>query len=221
MPTEAASQMKQVVGSLVPLFKDAGFRKRRNAFNRRTSETVTQVVAFQMGAYDPSETPDVPGLRENLYGSFTVNLGVFSATPPSVTGRGVTGWVHEADCQLRMRLGFLLAGYDVWWRLDRAEAVAGDVARGLIERGLPWLDRFPSDQAIVDGFRELGPDQLGMYPRAPLEIAALQVALGDVRGAVETGRRYLAEEGDSRHRWRAEWELRELGLGAALSEDPG
>ena len=32
---------------------------------------------FQMGAFDPPGTTYIPGLRENLYGLFTINLGVY------------------------------------------------------------------------------------------------------------------------------------------------
>ena len=30
-----------------------------------------------MGSFDPPGTTHIPGLRENLYGRFTVNLGVY------------------------------------------------------------------------------------------------------------------------------------------------
>jgi hypothetical protein len=77
--------MKSAVARVHPQLKGNGFRKRGNAFNRRPEPGLVQVVSFQMGAFDPpgpgSEANlaarralGVPG---DLYGRFTINLGVY------------------------------------------------------------------------------------------------------------------------------------------------
>lgn len=218
MPTDAASRMREIVGALAPILKDAGFRKRRHTFNRQSSDTVTHVVNVQMGPHDPPGTVEIPEHRPNLYGLFTVNLGVFSTTL-HLMDYEVKRWINEYQCQLRVRLGELVTDYqhDLWWRLDvRATNVEDDVSRALVEHGLPWLDQLPTDETILRRYRELGRVKLGMAPRAPLDIAALQVALGDKEGAVQTGRLYLAEDLNPRHRRVAERTLQGLGLDAAL-----
>jgi hypothetical protein len=90
--TAFASAMRAVVREIHPMLKRAGFRKRRHTFNRETAPGLVHVVNFQMGPYEVGEHVEIPGLRENLYGKFTVNLGVFireihdhlmDAPPPS------------------------------------------------------------------------------------------------------------------------------------------
>ncbi len=69
--------MKDVVRVLVPMLRAAGFRKRRHSFNRTTTGSLTHVVDFQMGSFLPPSAHEVPPIRFNMYGKFTVNLGVF------------------------------------------------------------------------------------------------------------------------------------------------
>src|SRR5436190_639656 len=85
--TPAAQAMKDVVGSVTPLLRRAGFRKRRHTFNRMPEPGLVHVLNFQMGAFNPPgpaseahvaalESLDIPG---DLYGRFTINLGVYVA----------------------------------------------------------------------------------------------------------------------------------------------
>ena len=50
MTTEPAKAMASVVSTIAPLLKAAGFRKRRHGFNRAMSDSLVQVVNFQMGS---------------------------------------------------------------------------------------------------------------------------------------------------------------------------
>jgi hypothetical protein len=52
-----------------------GFRKLGRSHNRMTAGGLIHVVNFQMGEF-PIGDYVIPGLRENLYGRFAVNLGV-------------------------------------------------------------------------------------------------------------------------------------------------
>lgn len=85
MGTDAARAMASVVALTVPLLKRAGFRKRRHSFNRTPEAGLVQVVSFQMGPFEPlgpgSEANiafrEQLGFAGNLYGTFTINLGVY------------------------------------------------------------------------------------------------------------------------------------------------
>lgn len=220
MPTEEASHMAEIVGTVAPAFKEREFRKQRHAFNRSASDTVTHAVDFQMGPFDPPGTVEIPGLRPNLYGLFTVNLGVFSMTM-NLVGHRAGSWINEPICQLRLRLGQLATGHetDLWWRLDAPVEAADDVLQSLTEHGFPWLDGLSTDEAILDNYSRLGRTKLGMSPRAPLDIAALQLELGQRDAAIETARNYLQEDMSPGHRPVAEETVRSLDLSEAFAED--
>lgn len=65
-----------VQSSVSPLLKAAGFRKRGRSYNRGVGDGMVHVINFQTGQYPIGEGYEIPGLRESLYGYFTVNLGV-------------------------------------------------------------------------------------------------------------------------------------------------
>ena len=87
--------------------KSLGFKKKRNTFNRNTSDGLTQVINFQAGRYEPLAI-EVSGLHHPnaLYGSFTINLGIFV---PEYTfeEHKITEFVQEYDCAIRSRIGQL------------------------------------------------------------------------------------------------------------------
>lgn len=81
-----------------------------------TEDGLTQVVNLQMGASYPPGTVFIPGLRENLHGLFTVNLGVYVPEVARQHGGGeAKSWVQEYHCCVRARLGELCGdGKEVW-----------------------------------------------------------------------------------------------------------
>jgi Domain of unknown function (DUF4304) len=82
-----------------------GFRARGRVLNRRTSDRLTEVVQIQMGSFDPPGTTYVPGLRENRYGKFTINLGVFVPEVAERQGqKPPNSFVREYHCCVRTRL---------------------------------------------------------------------------------------------------------------------
>jgi hypothetical protein len=135
MPSEAAEALKAVVESTVPTLVSAGFKKRRNAFNRPGEPGVVQVISFQLDRVDrrASQASKLPTRR------FTVNLGVFlTDDAPEPEG---PGWVSEADCQLRQDLDTLLPdGGDANLTLDDADLASWATFHVLTMYGLPWLD---------------------------------------------------------------------------------
>jgi hypothetical protein len=92
--SELAKMVDQIQNGLRPLFKKQGFRVNGRTFNRVTQDGLTQVVNIQMGPYEPPGSTEISGLRDDLYGAFTVNLGVYV---PEGCGR-VHGWYGEELC---------------------------------------------------------------------------------------------------------------------------
>ncbi len=68
--------MDELQASVRPFLKELGFQARARAFNRTTFDGITQVIEFQLARFDPPGTQYV-GFRQNLYGKFTVNVGVY------------------------------------------------------------------------------------------------------------------------------------------------
>jgi hypothetical protein len=145
--------MTSVITPLAPLFKDRGYRKRGNSFNRTVSNGLIHVVNFQMGAFNPPGTVEIPGLRPNLYGTFTLNLGVYLHDIERQKGaeESVKKFIPEYQCHIRTRIGNLLPdGSDTWWRLDQPVEVLIDTVRGaMLDHGFAWLAQFETlDQSL-------------------------------------------------------------------------
>jgi hypothetical protein len=92
-----------VASVVAPELRVRGFRKRRNAFSRPTSDGWT-VIDFQASQF---------GTRDDV--SFTINLGVsFAELQATDEGPPSLGRAH-----MRQRIGRLLDGSrDRWWPLD-------------------------------------------------------------------------------------------------------
>jgi hypothetical protein len=157
MVTAASSAMRKVVDHVRPVLKERGFRKRAHTFNRTVEPGLIQVVKYQMGAYDPPGLVEIPGVRENLYGLFSVHLGIFIEEawrlgvgsfgpdgPP-----GVKDWANDYDCQMR-RLISNLAGESMnyMWPLDDP-GVGPAMVELLHSDAFVWFDGFGSRAAIL------------------------------------------------------------------------
>jgi hypothetical protein len=211
MTTKPADAMAAVVTGVAPLLKAAGFRKKRHTFNRSVEPGMVHVVNFQMGSYEPPGTTDVAPFRVSTYGKFTVNLGVYVSEMVIEESLRPKNWVHEYDCQLRMRLGQLF-GEDVWWPLDDPTEATSLVQTGVGTAGLPWLDRFSSRAELVETFWRDGREALGMTPRGPVEVAWL-LAETDREVATDILRAYAREDHSPQHREWLEVRLKDAGFG--------
>lgn len=107
--SEVARAMDLIQKRLAPDLKARRFGMRGRTFNRKSSDGLTHVRSVQMGSFDPPGTTYHPRLRENLYGRFTVNLGVYvPEVAAALYGGGAAGnWVRESSCCIRARLGEL------------------------------------------------------------------------------------------------------------------
>lgn len=174
--------MKSVVGLLAPMFKERGYRKRGNAFNRTANDGIVHVTNFQMWAFNPPGTVEMSGLRPNLYGTFTINLGIYiDDVARQIEGHSNDGsrFVTEYQCHIRSRIGQLLPERaDTWWKLDYPTELLGEVVSGaLLKFGFPWLAQFASRDQILTCL-EATPGSQNIVGRfGPSRITAMRMRL--------------------------------------------
>ena len=186
MVTAASLLMKEVVAHVQPVLKAAGYRKRTHTFNRTVEPGLIQVVKYQMGPYDPPGLVEIPGLRENLYGLFSVHLGVFVEEAWRLdVGRfgpdgppAVKDWVNDYDCQLR-RLVDNLAGESMnyMWPLDDP-SVGPAMVEVLHSDAFLWFDRFGSRATILAALENAPTDSYEVTGEGPDRLLATRMRLG-------------------------------------------
>ena len=181
MAESFSERMATVVAEVALLFREQSFRKQRHTFNRETEEGLVQVVGFQMG---PSPPPGAGAMHGDLHGSFTINLGVYfdevrrCDRPESPRPK----FVHDYDCQVRVRVGQLVSGRDLWWELSQAGVE--QVGRALVaEVVLPFLDEFASRRALLDARRAGDPRISGYSTWPPFCVAVVHAHVGELAEA--------------------------------------
>lgn len=187
-PTDFKTQLdtieKEVFGKLKPL----GFRRNGRAFNRRLDSGLIQVINFQSGQYPIGQGYEIPGLRENLYGKFTVNLGVcieslYKLEFPTKSRK----YYKEYECQIRNRLGVLLTGQDNWWKLtDDNKQIAQEISEGIVTKAFDWFSDVDTKEKITLNNGQFPYDTT---PRAKLD-TALMVWLDDKAKGSELFKEY-------------------------------
>ena len=203
-----------IQATIRPWLQEQGFRVRGRAFNRVTDDGLTQVISIQMGPFEPPGTVEIPGLRENLHGLFTVNLGVYV---PEIAlhhwGGGAKAWVHESDCAIRARLGRVCTeARDLWWQAVAIPEVVEAIRERLSVYGLPWLQRFATRELVL---RELhGLDRSHWVAAPRIAMAIIRWARGEAAEAHALLADQAAEAATS-HRGHAEY-VRELALRLGL-----
>ncbi len=149
--SEFAVAVDVIQRRLRPCLQGRGFKARGRTFNRVSEDGLTQVVNIQMGSSDPPGTTYIAGLRDNMHGLFTVNLGVYV---PEVTrlhgGSEARSWVQEYHCCVRSRLGEIAGDEcDSWWPARAEDSIVDDVVGRLEKFGFPFLARFGSRDKIL------------------------------------------------------------------------
>jgi hypothetical protein len=188
--SEPAKQMDALQAALRPTLQRWGFRGRGRTFNRPTQDGLTQVITFQMGGFDPPGTTYIPGLRENMYGRFTVNLGVYVPEVARHQGGGeAKSIVQEYHCCVRARIGTLGAERaDLWWDLAPDASLVGEIQRRLEGDAVPFLDRFKSRDSILE---ELMGKATSAFASPPRIVCAI-ILVG--RQRLDEARRLLAAQ---------------------------
>ncbi|HEY4113474.1 MAG TPA: DUF4304 domain-containing protein [Rhizomicrobium sp.] len=201
--------------------KSLGFKKFGRTYNRSHENGIVQVINLQMGMPQPAIAglpPEAAYLRPDLYGQFTVNIGVFVAeiAPPALA-RKSSRYVQEPRCSLRARLGNLMESErrDILWRLDTpTSAIVEDVKEALFRYGIPFLTRFATRSAIITGWIAFNERELRLSQRPRLDVAIMLDAAGDKGGAVDLLRQHLSLPSLNPHHSAYVRELaQELGLG--------
>jgi Domain of unknown function (DUF4304) len=144
--------MDDLESQLRPFLKAHGYRVRSRTSNRATSEGLTHVINFQMGRFDPPGTNFIPGFRENFYGRFTVNIGVFAPeVAVAIYGDRPRSFVQEVECCIRMRLGHMGGeSADRWWDLPADEKTAADLRKRLERDAFPLLAQLQTRDSILN-----------------------------------------------------------------------
>ena len=188
-----AATMDELQGRLSPSLRQSGFRKRGRTYNRTTADGLSHVIAFQMGAFDPPGTTYFPGLRENLYGRFTVNLGVYVPEVARNHGGGeAKSVVHDYDCSIRTRLG-RTAEKEFWWKVSASEPLITELLERLQNEAFPFFQRFQHREQIINEFRAATDcTELMAAPRIVCAIILLN------RGEREEARRLLTAQARDR-----------------------
>lgn len=172
------------------LLKPIGFRKKGRTFNREADEKgIFQVVHFQTGPYELA--PEIPPLRLNLYGKFTVNLGVLVKELYELEKwHKPTNFYQEMYCQARKRLPVLLYGKEVWWDLDYdPDELANTVIDGFKSAGLSYFAAYDTRANLLENYGRFE----DVSPRANLDMA-LMVRHTDKEEGEKLFRKYYSEE---------------------------
>ncbi|MGC1416167.1 MAG: DUF4304 domain-containing protein [Candidatus Acidiferrum sp.] len=169
--------------------KERNFRVRGRTFNRRTLDGLTQVINFQMGRFDPPGTVHIPRLRENYYGQFTMNVGVFVPEVHMVRFGGTAlKFIAEFDCCIRERLGMLAPERaDIWWKIrgddEESERLVDELRRRLERDAFPFLARLETRDALKEEL--LKPPENSLFPinRGRIICAIILAARGQLKDA--------------------------------------
>lgn len=215
--SEFAVAVDQIQQELSPFFKSRGFRRRWRTFNAATSDELTWVVGLQMGPSDPPGTTYIPGLRENLHGLFTINLGVYVPEVARHHGGGeAKSWVQDYHCCIRARLGELSGDRsDVWWPATSLPSVTSDVLGRLTQFGIPFLERFSTREQVLREFAAVSENRFLTVPR----IVSAIILLG--RGDEDAARTLLAAQSLETHNRNHPDYVRELARRLGLGELAG
>ncbi|QIH34135.1 DUF4304 domain-containing protein [Sphingobacterium sp. DR205] len=170
--TDFKTQLDIVEKDIYAKLKPVGFKKNGRTFNRRLDDGIIQVINLQSGQYPIGQGYEIPGLRENLYGKFVVNLGVcieslYKFQSPTENKK----YYKEYDCQIRDRLGTLLTGQDYWWTItDDNNKITQEIIEGIETIAFKWFSGLETKEKIISNNGHLPYDAT---PRAKLDIALI------------------------------------------------
>jgi hypothetical protein len=186
--SELVDAMDGLQQRLTPWLRQLGFSKYGRTHNRTTSDGLTQVIGFQMGSFDPPGTTYIPGLKENLYGRFAVNLGIY--VPEVARHRGGNEpkkIIHDYNCCIRSRLGLSSKTNEHWWTISSSDALADEIRRLLEADAVPLYWRFERRDQILAEFSHLADNNdLIAVPRIVCALILFE------RGERDEARRLLA-----------------------------
>lgn len=142
--------LDEIQKELYHFLKQLGFKKKGRTFNRETEKGIYQIINIQSGQFPLIENYVIKGLRENLYGKFTINLGVCIEDLYQIQYPGqLKSFYQDYDCPIRLRLSNLMLENDYWWPINDPLKSANEIIIGLTEKGLPWFEQFQNREKII------------------------------------------------------------------------
>lgn len=196
--SDFATYLDSIQASVATHLKPLGFRKKGRTHNRATTGGLIHVINFQMGEYPIGEGYVIPGLRENLYGKFAVNLGVLLPCVHKIESqKSAPDFVQEHHCTIRSRLSSLAFGRDRWFDLTEDTSSLASTLVQLFDRfGLPFFEQFSDYSAVLAYLEVHGELPFQNKSRATLEAAIIAHHLGDIQKA----KHYLVRAHATDHR---------------------
>jgi hypothetical protein len=157
---------KPVIAHLDELLKPLGFARHKATWNRRSGSFVDVIDVQTSKAGD----------------TMTINAGVLH---PEVHKKcwatELPVVIEEPSCTVRVRVGQLLDGKDLWWRLGDA-GILDDVAAKATANVLPFLERMHSPGAMEQFLTDAKVTKQ-KYPLPVICLAILKSERGDRTGA--------------------------------------
>lgn len=187
--SEYTSTVNKLQGIVHNELKVQGFKKKGRTYNKGVEEGLVHVIHFQSGEYPIGDKYVIPGIRESLYGQFTVNLGVFAYDIYEVTnGPFDKGFVPEYFCQIRVRLPELTVGKDRWWPIGQNYMdIADEIIRGLTNEAADWFSRFSSRDSAMKSLQD------PRIPNLSTRTGKLNAALLQLKSDRQAGERLMKE----------------------------
>jgi len=153
---------KPIIGRMDELLKPLGFARHKLTWNRRFDSFV-----------------DVITLEKSKSGdTVTISAGVFHlGIHNKCWDTQLPAVIQEPECIVRTRIGGLVDGKDLWWRLDSGR-ILDDVVEKLNTHLLPFLERMRSFEAME---QVLTNEQVTRhnYPPPIIYLAILRSEQGD------------------------------------------
>ena len=155
--------MEEIQQPVTEFLHAFNFNKSRRTYNRKASDGMIHVVNFQVGRY-PIGDYTIPGFRENLYGYFTINLGIFlPCVFEAEHGAMSKRVIQEYDCQIRERLGTLETGQDSWWPLEESpKQISSTIVNRLKKFAIPFFLNFTNYESVLSYYHTF--DRLPFNP---------------------------------------------------------
>ncbi len=170
---ELKTHLDNIQKEIFQFLKPLGFKKKGRTFNRQKEVGIYQVINIQSGRYEFGDKYVIPGLRENYYGKFTINLGVMVSEIYELDSHNkVKDIYQDYDCQIRTRLTHLTIKQDFWWTISEdCNKTAKEVIEGLNSHGIEWLDIFENRDKICNNWGNVESSSR----RAKLDVALIEL----------------------------------------------
>lgn len=152
---------KTVIVKLDALLNPLGFTRQKTTWNR-SSAYVVDVIDVEISKAGDTTTVNAGVLDTAAY------MKLWGDTPPT--------FVEGPMCTIRVRVGELIDGKDLWWQLNDSQ-VGVKVAQSVADCVLPFIKRMRSRQDMVQWLTDTQVVKK-RYPLPIINLAILQNFLG-------------------------------------------